>query len=114
MCTFAKYILCFRVQRHLVYIHSDIVLRYASHSLLSFALTISTSAVGLPLCLSGKESACQCYRSKRFGLDPRVEQIPWRRKRQPNPVFLPGKFPWTEKEVWGATVHGVAESDTTV
>ena len=28
-------------------------------------------------------------------------------------VFLPGKFPWTEKEVWRATVHGVAKSDTT-
>ena len=38
--------------------------------------------------LSGKESACQ-YRRHRF--DPRVEMIPWRRKWQPAPVFLPGK-----------------------
>ena len=26
------------------------------------------------------------------GFDPWVEKIPWRRKRQPTPVFLPGKF----------------------
>ena len=114
MCTFAKYILCFRVQRHLVYIHSYTGLCYVSHSLPSFALTITTSSTGLPMCLSAKESACQCSRCKRLRLDPWVEKIPWRRKRQPNPVFLPGNFPWTEKEVWRATVHGVAESDTTV
>ena len=37
----------------------------------------------------GKESACQ-YR--RYGFDPRVRKIPWRRAWQPTPVFLPGKF----------------------
>ena len=31
---------------------------------------------------------------------------------QPTPVFLAGESPWTE-EPGGATVHGVAESDTT-
>ena len=82
--------------------------------LLSFALTITTSSTGLPMCLSAKESACQCSRCKRLRLDPWVKKIPWRRKRQPNPVFLPGKFPLTETEVWRATVHGVAESDATV
>ena len=30
----------------------------------------------------------------------------WRRKWQPNPVFLPGESPWTG--AWRATVHGVA------
>ena len=44
---------------------------------------------GLPWCLSGKESACQCRR-RRF--DPLVRKIPWRRKWQPTPVFLPGEF----------------------
>ena len=39
---------------------------------------------------SGKESACQCWRCKRC-LHPWVGKIPWRRKRQPTPVFLPGK-----------------------
>ena len=26
-----------------------------------------------------------------------VKKIPWRREWQPTPVFLPGKFPWTEE-----------------
>jgi len=38
--------------------------------------------------LSGKESACRC---KRYRFDPWVGKIPWRRKWQPTPVFLPGK-----------------------
>ena len=44
---------------------------------------------GLPRQLSGKESTCQCTRRR---LDPRVGKIPWRRKWQPAPVVLPGKF----------------------
>ena len=43
---------------------------------------------GLPWWLSGKESACQCKRD-RFNLG--VGTIPWRRKWQPIPIFLPGK-----------------------
>ena len=35
----------------------------------------------------GKESACQCRRSE---FDTWVGKIPWKRKRQPTPVFLPG------------------------
>ena len=38
--------------------------------------------------VSGKESACQC---RRHGFDPWVGKIPWRRKWQPTPVFLPGE-----------------------
>ena len=38
--------------------------------------------------LSGKEPACQCRR-RRF--DPWVRKIPWRRRWQSTPVFLPGK-----------------------
>ena len=54
--------------------------------------------------LSSKESACQC---KGHGFDPWVEKIPWRRKWQPTPIFLPGKslgqrglvyHPWGHKE----------------
>jgi len=45
--------------------------------------------LGLPWWLRGKESACQCRRHK---FDPSVGKIPWRRKWQPTPVFLPGKF----------------------
>ena len=35
-----------------------------------------------------KEPTCQC---RRLGFDPMVRKIPWRRTRQPTPVFLPGK-----------------------
>ena len=38
---------------------------------------------------SGKQSACQ-YRRCRF--NPCVRKIPWRRKWEPTPVFLPGEF----------------------
>ena len=44
---------------------------------------------GFPGGTSGKESSCQ-YRRCRF--DPRVRKIPWRRKWQPTPVLLSGKF----------------------
>ena len=65
----------------------------------------------LPWWLSGKESACQ-YRRHRF--DPWVGKIPWWRKWQPTPVFLPGEshgqrslegyHPWGCKRV----VHDLA------
>ena len=35
--------------------------------------------------------------SKTQGFDPWVGKIPWRRKRQPSPVFWPGKSQWTEE-----------------
>ena len=40
---------------------------------------------------SGKEATCQCRRFRRPGFNPWVGKIPWRRKWQPTPVFLPGK-----------------------
>ena len=46
---------------------------------------------GLSCSLVGKESACQCRRCKRQGFNLWVGKIPWRRKWQPMPVFLPGK-----------------------
>ena len=47
--------------------------------------------LGLPSGASGKESACQCRRLKRWGFDPWVGKIPWRRAWQPTPVFLSGE-----------------------
>ena len=44
----------------------------------------------LPRWHSGEESTCQCGRRKRR-FDPWVGKIPWRRKGQPTPVFLPGE-----------------------
>ena len=47
--------------------------------------------MGFPHGASGKESACQCRRHRRCRFDPWIGKIPWRRKWQPTPVFLPGK-----------------------
>ena len=44
--------------------------------------------MGLLRWLSCKESACQ---RRRYGFDPWVRKIPWRRKWQPTPVFLSRK-----------------------
>ena len=43
---------------------------------------------GFPSGSEVKESACQCWR---HGFESGVRKIPWRRLRQPTPVFLPGK-----------------------
>ena len=51
---------------------------------------------GFPCGTSGKESACQWRRCKRCGFSPWVGKIPWTRKWQPAPLFLPWKIPWTE------------------
>ena len=51
-------------------------------------LTGRWAECGLPCWLSGKEPTCQC---RRFGFDPWVRKVPWRRKWPPTPVFLPGK-----------------------
>ena len=48
---------------------------------------MSMAALGLPWWLSGKEYACRC----RGEFDPWAGKIPWRRKWQLTPVFLPGK-----------------------
>ena len=62
-----------------------------------------------PICHKDKESACQYKRPKKCGLDPWVRKIPWSRKWQCTPVFLPGKShgqsslagysPWDHKEI---------------
>ena len=39
-----------------------------------------------------KKSTSQCWRCKRHRFDPWVGKIPWNRKWQPAPVFLPEKF----------------------
>ena len=43
----------------------------------------------LPRWPYGKESTCQC---RRCSFNPWVGKIPWGRKWQPTPVFLPGKI----------------------
>ena len=47
----------------------------------------------LPRWGSGKVSAYECRTYERFRFNPWVQKIPWRRKWQPTPVFLPGLIP---------------------
>ena len=63
----------------------------------------------LPSGLSGQESACRC---RRLGFDPWVQKIPWRRKWQPTPVFLPGKS-HGQGSLEGYSSWGHKEPDTT-
>jgi len=48
--------------------------------------------------------------SRRPGFNSWVRKIPWRRKWQLTPVFLPGES--HGRGAWWATVHGVANSQT--
>ena len=69
-------------------------------------IAYTTIKYGLSRWLSAKESTCQC---RRLGFHPWVRKIPWRRKWQPNPVFLLGEShgqrslvgysPWGHKEL---------------
>ena len=59
--------------------------------------------------LRAKESTCQC---RRHGFYLWVGRIPWRRKWQPPPVFLPGKS-HRERSLVGCGPWGRKESDTT-
>ena len=65
------------------------------------------------LCLwpSGKESA---YNAEDTGawFNPWVRKIPWRRKWQPTPVFLPGKC-HGQRSLADYSPQGLEESDMT-
>ena len=64
---------------------------------------------GFPGGTSDKESAWQCQRHR---FDPWVRKIPYSRRWQCTPVFLPGKFHWHSRLV-GYNPWGRKESDTT-
>ena len=51
-----------------------------------------------------KDTACN---ARRPGFDPWVGKIPWRKKGQPSPLFLPGKS--HEQRSLEATIHGVTK-----
>ena len=61
----------------------------------------------LPWWFSDKDSACHCLRC---GFDPWVGKIPWRRKWQPTPVFLPGES-HGQRSLGGYSPWGRKESD---
>ena len=54
---------------------------------------------GFPGGVSGKEPACGGRKQETGdpGSVPGSGRLPWRRARQPTPVFLPGESPWTEE-----------------
>ena len=56
-----------------------------------------------------KKSACQC---RRGGFNPWVGKIPWRKKWQPTPVFLPGEF-HGQRSLLGYSSWGHKEADMT-
>ena len=60
----------------------------------------------------GKEPSCQRRRHKRREFDPWVRKIPWRRKWQLTPVFLPGESHGL-RSLEGYAPWGHEESDTT-
>ena len=67
--------------------------------------------MGFPRQLSGKESAWQSRRCRRQGFDSWLGKIPWSRKWQCTPVFLPGKF-YGQRSLMGYSLWYCEESDT--
>ena len=71
---------------------------------------------------SGKEPTGQWRKSRRWGFKACISKIPWKKKQQPSPVFLPGwsigqrclvgYSPWGQKELdtieWLSTQQTVA------
>ena len=64
---------------------------------------------GFPHSSVVKESACN---ARRPGFDSWVGKIPWRKKWQPTPGFLPRESPWTE-DAGRLQSMGSQESDMT-
>ena len=75
-------------------------------------LLVCKQSRGLPWWLSGKELACWCRRLRRCGLDPWSGKIPWSKKWQPTPIFLPGKF-HGQRSLEGHSTWGPKELATT-
>ena len=64
--------------------------------------------VGLPGGSQVKASACVCPQCGRPGFDSWVGNIPWRRKWQPTPVFLPGES-HGQRNLMGCSPRGPKE-----
>ena len=85
---------------------------YSSHTLLEDTNRdcVCPCVWGFPLGTGGKEPACQCIRHKRYGFDPWVRKIPWRRKWQPL-QYSCLENPMDRGALW-ATVRRVTKSQT--
>ena len=75
----------------------------------SMYLLYSFLGLGFPSGSGGKASACN---AEDPGFDPWVGKIPWRRKWQPTPVFLPEKS-HGQRSLVGYSPWGHKELDTT-
>ena len=75
-------------------------------------LAVRSEAFLRPGGASGEELTCKCRRHKRCRFDPWVGKIPWRRTRQPTPVFLPGE-PRGQRSLVGYSPRGCKELDRT-
>ena len=74
-----------------------------------FLFTYPLYGYGFPGGRVSIESPCQCKKGRRCGFSLWVGTFPWKKKWQPVPVFLPGKFqgqrslvgysPWGHKEL---------------
>ena len=67
---------------------------------------------GFPKGSSSIGSTCQSRRWRRCRFNPWVGKIPWKRKWQPNPVFLPGES-HGQRSLAGYSSRGRNEWDTT-
>ena len=86
---------CASIRFHFMLGITDLILRAfiitmsCSHkSLRNIVFWMNKCMYMLPLWLSSREAACQC---RRHDFNPWVEKVPWRKKWQPTPVFLPEK-----------------------
>ena len=84
----------------------------AGQSRRGFRRSALWSSAGFPDGAGGKEPACQCKRHKKWRFNPWVGKLPWRRKRHPTPVLLPGESHGQRSPV-GRRPRGRKESDTT-
>ena len=76
---------------------------------LSFLSSLIQLILWLKTWFSSKESACQC---RRCGFNPWVRKIPWRRKWQPTPIFLPEEFHGQRSLTWGHIEWDMTEQPT--
>ena len=71
--------------------------------------------LGFPGGASGKQLICRSRRYKRWGFEPWVRKIPWRKAWQPTLVYFTGGFLWTEDpdrlySPWGHKDLGTTEA----
>ena len=74
-------------------------------------LNCPTAVMGFPGHTSGKEPTCKFWRQKTCRFDPWVRKIPWKKARQPTPVFLPGES-HGQRNLTGYSQWGREQSDT--